>query len=127
MGVGVMIISHDEIGLAILATATRVYGESPLKAQALAVSTDEDPDHLCRQGVALAAQLDSGDGVLILSDLYGSTPGNIALRVAGEMPNARCLSGLNLPMLLRIFNYPLLPLEDLTDKAIAGGRDGIVA
>jgi len=63
--------------------------------------------------------------VLILTDLYGSTPSNIANRLI-DTHNARAISGANLPMLLRILNYPDMDLEALCDKAADGARDGIV-
>ena len=70
--------------------------------------------------------MQSGDGVLVLSDLFGSTPGNVAMRVA-ESIGGRLVSGVNLPMLLRVFNYSTLPLEQLKDKAVEGGRAGVVS
>ena len=127
MGIGVLIISHDGVGSAILNTAIRIYAKSPLDARALAVPEDADTELLYAQGKALAAELDTGEGVLVISDLYGSTPGNLALRISADLTNSRCVSGLSLAMLVRVFNYPNLPLEAITEKAIAGGRDGIVA
>ena len=63
--------------------------------------------------------------MLILTDLYGSTPSNIANRLI-DTHNASVISGANLPMLLRILNYPEMSLEALCDKAANGARDGIV-
>ena len=127
MGIGVLIISHDGVGSAVLDTAIRIYGKSPLQAKVLAVGEDADPEQLYAEGKLLAAGLDSGEGVLLISDLYGSTPGNLALRISADLAYSRCLSGLSLAMLVRVFNYPNLPLDVITEKAIEGGRDGIVA
>jgi PTS system ascorbate-specific IIA component len=61
----------------------------------------------------------------VLSDLYGSTPCNIANKLADLGVRARCVSGLNLPMLLRVLNYPDKPLDELAEVAACGGRGGI--
>ncbi len=127
MGVGVLVISHDGIGSAILETAIRIYGKAPLEVRTLGVVADTDPDILSAQGSVLAGEVDAGEGLLVISDLYGSTPGNLALRITADLANARCVSGLSLPMLVRVFNYPDLSLEAMAEKAISGGRDGIVA
>jgi len=127
MAVGILIICHDGIGSAILDTTIRIYGNCPLESRVLSVAANADPDQLFTQGKRLAEVLDSGQGVLLISDLYGSTPANVAQRISAELANARCVSGLSLAMLVRVFNYPELALDAITEKAIAGGRDGIVA
>lgn len=69
-------------------------------------------------------RLQSGDGVLILTDMYGSTPSNVANRLMAK-DGIQIVSGINLPMLLRVLNYPELGLEELVQKAVSGGRDGV--
>ena len=127
MGIGILIISHDGVGTAILEAAIRIYGESPLQARVVTVAPDADPEPLYARGLAYGQELDDGEGILVISDLYGSTPGNLAMRISADLKNSRCISGLNLAMLVRVFNYPKLALEPITEKAITGGRDGIVA
>lgn len=72
-----------------------------------------------------ARDLDGGDGVLVLSDLYGATPCNVANRLPGLGVHMHCVSGLNLPMLLRVLNYPEQSLDELAQTAATGGRGGI--
>lgn len=69
-------------------------------------------------------KLNKRDGVLILTDMYGSTPSNIANKFARK-ESIMLVSGLNLPMLIKIMNYRTLSLDELTEKAIDGGQDGI--
>jgi PTS system ascorbate-specific IIA component len=65
--------------------------------------------------------------VLLLTDAYGSTPSNIATCLAGEQPaRVEVVAGINLPMLVRIFNYPQLALSAMAQNAVEGGRRGIV-
>ena len=126
MKVGLLIISHDGLGQALLETVTTTLGRCPLEVRLLSVSRNADPDALAEQAHHLARELDRGDGLLVLTDIYGSTPSNIACRLQ-EMPEVRVVAGVNLPMLFRIFNYPELSLDALAEKALTGGRDGVMA
>lgn len=124
MSVGLLIISHSGIGPALLGTSSHMLGGCPLNARLLTASRECEPDELMADALELVETLDEGDGVLVLTDLYGSTPSNIARRL-GEYHEVRIISGLNLPMLVRVLNYPSLELELLADKAVSGGRDGV--
>jgi len=125
MAVGILIITHDGIGPALLGTANLMLSDCPLEARLLNASTDSDTDQLEVDTQEMVDQLNEGDGVLILTDLAGSTPSNIAARIAEGRDDVRIISGVNLSMLLRLFNYPESGLDELADKALSGGRDGI--
>jgi PTS system mannose-specific IIA component len=99
-------------------------GRCPLQVSLLTASRDCDPDKLLGDALEQIKNLNAGDGVLVLTDLYGSTPCNIANKLASEK-QVEAVSGINLSMLIRVFNYPQLTLEQLSDKAISGGKDGI--
>ena len=73
----------------------------------------------------MVMELDTGDGVLVLTDVCGATPSNIACRLV-SLGRVMVVSGLNLPMLMRILNYPNLSLEELAERAVSGGRQGIM-
>lgn len=122
--VGLLLITHNEIGNALLDTATHMLGMCPLMVSSLPVLPDCDPEDMVRRSRELVRELDHGDGVLVLSDMYGSTPSNIAARLAAY-GQVMVVCGVNLPMLVRVMNYPRLSLPDLADKAESGGRDGI--
>ena len=124
MSVGVLIISHNGIGAALFGTANFMIKESPLDVKLLSANRDSDVDDLYESAILLIKELDNGDGVLVLTDLYGSTPSNIANSLH-EYANINIVTGLNLSMLIRLFNYPDLNLADLTEKAYSGGIDGI--
>ncbi|RMD79214.1 MAG: PTS fructose transporter subunit IIA [Gammaproteobacteria bacterium] len=121
--VGLLLITHGRLGEALLETAEQMLGVCPLAAAALAVGRDEDPEALRRRARELVARLDQGAGVLVLTDIFGSTPANVASALQG--PGVRVVAGLNLPMLIRVLNYPGLDLEGLAAKAESGGRDGV--
>jgi PTS system ascorbate-specific IIA component len=123
--VGVLLITHDPFGQVLLATADAILGHCPLPVEVLTVPLDSDPEQTAAEARRLATALNRGAGVLVLTDLYGSTPGNIACSLL-EWEQIRVVSGLNLPMLLKVCNYHALDLEQLAEKAASGGRDGIM-
>ncbi|MEJ2455805.1 MAG: PTS sugar transporter subunit IIA [Candidatus Thiodiazotropha sp.] len=124
MSVGLLIVTHDRIGETLLRTAKRMLGDLPLAAKALSVTIDANTEELSQEALSLLDQIDRGDGVLVLTDMYGSTPSNIAFGLM-QPGHVNVISGVNLPMLIRTLNYASLDLGPLTEKAISGGKDGI--
>ncbi|MGB1799246.1 MAG: PTS sugar transporter subunit IIA [Gammaproteobacteria bacterium] len=124
MSVGVLIITHDGIGSALLEAVNHMIENKPLKARFLSASRQCDPDELLKTANEYFDAVDDGDGVLVLTDLIGSTPSNIAHRL-NRHDKVNIITGINLSMLIRIFNYPQLGLNELTEKAYSGGIDGI--
>lgn len=122
--VGILLITHAALGETLRATAEAILGRCPLPLAVLGVPMDADPELTAAEARRLATSLDQGAGVLILTDIHGATPGNIACRMA-DWASVRIISGLNLPMLLRTCNYHALELDALAEKALQGGRDGI--
>lgn len=125
MSVGVLIISHNGIGAALYGTANYMIQDTPLSVKLLSANRESDPDELFESATLLVEELDGGDGVLVLTDLYGSTPNNIARRLH-DQANINIVTGLNLSMLIRILNYPNLNLTEMTEKAYSGGLDGVI-
>lgn len=128
MSVSVLLVTHDRCGEILLNTVIKTFGNLPLPAKTLMVDTMQDPDECKYKLNQLLNFMDQGDGVLILSDLFGATPCNVASSILNQTDvNVRLVCGLNLPMLIRIMNYPQLSLDALAEKAYSGGRDGILA
>ena len=124
MTVSIMIITHEQVGNALLSAATSVLGVLPLPTTVVAVGYDTDPDLLIPRLQKAAEDLEHGQGLLILTDLYGATPSNIALSFKNHS-RIRIICGLNLPMLIRTMNYPTLDVDALAERALTGGRDGV--
>ena len=124
MSVGLLIITHERVAAAIVETALHMLGGSPLEVSVLPAPSDCDPDALRAEAFAAVDKLDSGDGVLVITDIYGSTPSNVACSLA-DRQHVQVVSGINLPMLVRVLNYPQLSLAEMTEKAVSGGRDGV--
>jgi PTS system mannose-specific IIA component len=126
MAVGILLVTHLGIGTALAAVAGRLLGSLPLDVETFEVPFDADPDAVLPAASAALRRVDRGDGVLVLTDLYGATPANLGARLAQLGTPVRRVSALNLPMLLRVLNYPELPLDELPTVAAAGARNGVV-
>lgn len=126
MTIGLLIVTHNQIGADLVSTATTMLGVCPLATEILPVSENcGDPQLLIRKARQLIDELDRGQGVLVLTDIYGSTPSNIARSLVDDK-RVMMVSGLNLPMLIRVLNYPRLSLAEMAEKAVSGGKDGII-
>ncbi len=125
MSIGILLVTHGKLGHHLLDTMREMIGELPLPADVLEVRRVSAHEVLISQGRKMIERLDPGGGVLILTDAFGSTPSNIAnkLSLSGR---TEAVAGVNLPMLVRIFNYPKLDLEAMTRNAVEGGCRGII-
>ena len=124
MAVGILLLTHENIGTALLNSARLILGELPLVTRDFSVAFTADIDTVRQQVKETCEQLDDGDGVLILSDLYAATPDNIG-ELCRNKSAIQVISGVNLPMLLKIMNYHQLKLPDLVIKAKVGAINGI--
>jgi PTS system ascorbate-specific IIA component len=124
MAVGILLVSHNQIGAELINTARQMLSCSSLPTKVISISTSDEPEAITKQLNIELMGLDQGNGVLILTDMFGSTPSNIACTVS-ERNDVRIISGLNLPMLIRVLNYPNLGLDELEQKALSGGQEGV--
>jgi len=125
MTIGVLLLSHELLGQVMLDISIKTLSICPLATQVLGVPLDDDPDALAARAEKMVGELNSGDGVLILTDLCGGTPSNIACRLS-HLENVMVVAGLNLPMLMRVLNYPKLSLTEMAERAVDGGRQGVM-
>ena len=123
--IGILIISHGTLGEALIHCANHVLNKRPPRLKQLGITTQDDPLQLLPQARTLVNELDEGDGVLILSDMYGGSPANIAgkLLIPGKVEG---VAGVNLPMLIRVLTYRDKSLQTIVTKAVSGGCDGVV-
>lgn len=123
--VGILIIAHGTLGESLIHSASHVLGGRPAQLAQIGVGMHDDPQTVLPQAIKLLRSLDEGSGVLVLSDVYGATPSNIACRllIPGKIEG---VAGVNLPMLVRALTYRHEPLATVVQKAVSGGRDGVV-
>ncbi len=127
MSVGILLVTHEDIGAQLVAVCDAIYKQRKKAISLVSVPADLGPEVLGKYAdmirTAMFAQ-DNGDGLLVLTDVYGATPDNLARYFSTEC-NARVISGINLPMLLRVLNYADQSLEQLCETALTGGIKGI--
>jgi PTS system mannose-specific IIA component len=123
--IGILIISHGTLGESLIHCAAHVLNKRPPRLRQIGITAHDDPLQLLPQARKLVKELDDGEGVLILSDMYGGSPANIAgkLLVPGKVEG---VAGVNLPMLIRVLTYRDKPLQTIVTKAVSGGCDGVV-
>ncbi|MFN7220104.1 MAG: PTS sugar transporter subunit IIA [Burkholderiales bacterium] len=123
--IGLLLVTHEPLGASLLQCATHVLGKLPAGVAQLGVNAAESPETATDRGRALVKTLDTGRGVVILTDMYGATPANVAckLLLPGRVMG---ISGVNLPMLLRALTYREKPLAEMVERTMAGGIDGVI-
>ncbi|MFT4650509.1 MAG: PTS system mannose-specific IIA component [Polaribacter sp.] len=136
MTVGLLVITHNRLGQELIDTAASILGNHSLEVNFIPVPSNLSPCDLGRYAdqikstidrlnIASSNDSDNDNGILILTDICGATPYNLAKYFATDK-NISIVSGINLPMLLRVLNYPNQSLEALSLTAIEGARKGVI-
>ena len=123
MKVGILLVTHSDIGKQLLLTATSVFGKNPFRVELLSVDNYDQPSDVKELAEKYVKFLDNGAGVLVLTDIIGTTPSNIASSI--DHKRIKVVAGLNLSMILNVFNYPEDSLDQLSIKALEGGIQGV--
>ena len=123
MKVGILLVTHSDIGKQLLLTATSIFGKNPFRVELLSVDNYDQPNDVKELAEKYVKFLDSGAGVLVLTDIIGTTPSNIASSINHD--KIKVVAGLNLSMILNVFNYPENSLNQLSIKALEGGIQGV--
>ena len=126
MSVALLLVTHKNIGNDMLKVTRSILDNEFNNTACVEIPMDADTNSMKHQITRAITNLTVDDGLLILTDSYGSTPSNIASNFL-ESKNRALVSGLNLPMLIRIMNYRSLPLAELKQVAIEGGKHGITS
>ncbi len=123
--IGILLITHGSFGEALVQNACHVLNKRPLQLNQLGVAAQDDPLDLLPLARRMLDLVDNGKGALILTDVFGATPSNLALKLL-EPGRVEGLAGANLPMLLRALTYRDKGMEILLQRARDGGRDGVI-
>jgi len=123
--IGILLITHGSYGEALVQNACHVLNKRPPQLNQLGLSAQDDPLDLLPLARQMLHLVDDGDGVLLMTDIFGATPSNLALKLL-EPGRVEGLTGVNLPMLLRALNYRDKGMATLLVRARDGGRDGIL-
>ena len=123
--IGILLITHGSYGEALVQNVSHVLNKRPPQVMQLGLTSQDDPLDLLPTAREMLAMVDKGDGVLILTDIFGASPANLALKLL-ERGRVEGLTGVNMPMLLRALTYRDKGMETLLVRARDGGRDGII-
>ena len=125
--IGILIVTHGEIGTSLLTSASQILGAAQSQVATLSVWRQDDPDDLVLRARELLERIDDGDGVLILTDIFGATPGNVVSRLL-ENGHVEGVSGVSLPMLLHVLTGRRKQgdLAAAVQRALSGGAEGVV-
>lgn len=123
--IGILIISHGTLGESLIHCASHMLNKRPPRLRQIGVAAQDDPVQLVPQARKLIKELDDGEGVLVLTDMYGGSPSNIAAKlvIPGKV---EAVAGVNLPMLVRALTYRDKSLAVMVTKAVSGGCDGVL-
>lgn len=123
--IGVLVVTHEDLGDHLIRCVSHIIGEKPPHMMSLGIFIQDDPKVVLSNAQTLVGQLDSGDGVLVFSDILGATPCNIATQLI-QPGKVECLAGVNVPMLVRALTYRHEPLPMVVEKALSGGQRGVI-
>jgi PTS system mannose-specific IIA component len=126
---GILIVAHTPIAGAMLGFVEHTYGQLPARMAAVDIPPYEDTKLSFERVYKAASQIQSINGILVLTDVMGATPANVATRLS-KPGLFECkvivLAGINLPMLMRAISYRGNGLESVSLKAMQGGQNGII-
>jgi PTS system mannose-specific IIA component len=123
--IGILLITHGELGKSLIECASHVLGSKPVSLESLSIENDCEHENMFKQISERIHLLDQGDGVLILTDIFGATPCNIITKII-KPEKVNAIAGVNLSMLIRSISYRHEPFDVLIAKAIQGAQDGII-
>jgi len=123
--IGILLITHGSFGESLIQNVCHVLNKRPPLIAQLGVAAQDDPLDMLPLARMLMKEVDGGEGVLLMTDVFGATPANLALKLL-EPGHVEGVSGVNLPMLLRALTYREKGMETMLQKAVSGARDGVV-
>ena len=122
--IGIMVVSHEPLGTALIRCTRHVFGRLPPQVAALDVIPDEDPEAAVNAARELLKRINDGSGVIVFTDCFGATPSRIAMKLA-EPLRVYVVAGVNLPMLLKAITQRRQPVDEVVDAVIACGQGAI--
>ena len=123
--IGIFLVTHGTLGEALIQCACHVLNKRPPQIVQLGLSAQDDPLDILPQARQMLGWADSGYGVLVMTDIFGATPGNVAAKLI-EPGRVEAIAGVNLPMLLRVLTYRERDMDTLLKRAVSGGCEGVL-
>ena len=122
--IGIVLVTHGNLAREFLAALEHVVGPQQCTS-AVCIGADDDMEKRRAEILERARACDTGDGVILLTDMFGGTPSNLAISII-DQARIEVLAGVNLPMLIRVLTYRDRDLQTIMTKAISGGCEGVM-
>ena len=123
--IGIFLVTHTTYGESLIQCACHVLNKRPPQIAQIGIAAQDDPLDALPLAQQLLKLVDSGKGVLVMTDIFGATPANLAAKLL-RPGRVEGIAGVNLPMLVRALTYRDKDMDTLIAKAVAGGRDGVL-
>ncbi len=123
--IGILLVTHGTLGESLIQCACHVLNKRPPQIAQLGLSAQDDPLDILPLARTMLSWADKGHGVLVLTDIYGATPCNVAAKLI-DPGRVEAVAGVNLPMLLRVLTYRERDMDTLLKRAVSGGCDGVL-
>ena len=123
--IGFFLVTHGSFGESLIQNVCHVLNKRPPLLAQLGVAAQDDPLDILPQARQMLGWADSGYGVLVMTDIFGATPGNVAAKLI-EPGRIEAVAGVNLPMLLRVLTYRERDMDTLLKRAVSGGCEGVL-
>lgn len=123
--IGVLILGQKDFAEGLIQAVEHTLGKRPPAIEAAGIDYNEAPEQIAEMVRRQVERVDQGDGVVILADIYGTTHTNVARHLL-RRGRVELISGASLPMLLRTLTYRNLKMDELIDRALSGGFNGII-
>lgn len=119
--IGLVVVTHGRLAEEFLAAMEHVVGPQE-QTRAICIAPDDDMEHRRADILAAVKAVDKGQGVIVLTDMFGGTPSNLAISIL-KQPNVEVIAGVNLPMLIKLASARLTcPLDQAVAQASDAGR-----
>lgn len=123
--IGIFLITHGTLGESLIQCVCHVLNKRPPQLVQLGLATQDDPLDVLGLARDMLGWVDKGQGALVLTDIYGATPSNVAAKLI-QPGRVEAIAGVNLPMLLRVLTYRERDMQTLLQRAVSGGCDGVL-
>ena len=119
--IGIVLVTHGRLAQEIIAAMEHMVGPQP-QLRAVCIGPEDDVERRQREIAAAAHSVDTGSGTVLVTDMYGGTPCNLALTLL-QRDKIEVLAGANLPSLIKLIDIRgKLPLEQAVKEAVDAGR-----
>ena len=116
--IGIVLVTHGNLAREFLSAMEHVVGKQT-QARAISIGPDDDMEQRRADILAAAEEVDSGDGAILLTDMFGGTPSNLAISIM-DRAKVEVLAGVNLPMLIKLAS---VRVSEPLAVAVAKARD----